>query len=94
MSNKKQTEELQSRREFFKKAAKAALPVVGAVVMASLPHIAQAAEQSNLCQYSCTAMCADNCSGYCQGSCTSACARSCASYCNAGCNTTCRGVSY
>lgn len=29
MSNKKSSEELQSRREFFKKAAKAALPVVG-----------------------------------------------------------------
>ena len=54
MSNKKQNEELQSRREFFKKAAKAALPVVGAVVMASLPNVMQAATG-----------CHSTCMGYC-----------------------------
>ena len=32
MDTKNPNEELQSRREFFKKAAKAALPVVGAVI--------------------------------------------------------------
>ena len=37
MEKKNSNEELQSRREFFKKAAKAALPVVGAVVLSSLP---------------------------------------------------------
>jgi len=39
MSKKKSNEELQNRREFFKKAAKAALPVVGAVVLSSLPIV-------------------------------------------------------
>lgn len=40
MNNKNSSEELQSRREFFKKAAKAALPVSGAVVSSSLPNYA------------------------------------------------------
>ena len=39
MSNSKKNEELQSRREFFKQAAKAALPVVGAAIMASVPFV-------------------------------------------------------
>ena len=36
MENNKK-EDLQSRREFFKSAAKAAIPVIGAVVLLSLP---------------------------------------------------------
>ena len=40
MEKNKQNEELQSRREFFKKAAKSALPILGAVVLASAPGIA------------------------------------------------------
>ena len=39
MSNSKKNEELQTRREFFKQAAKAALPVVGAAIMASVPFV-------------------------------------------------------
>lgn len=35
MEKNKNNEELQSRREFFKKAAKSALPILGAVVLAS-----------------------------------------------------------
>lgn len=33
MEEKNKREEIQSRREFFKKAAKAALPVVGAILL-------------------------------------------------------------
>lgn len=46
MEKNKQNEELQSRREFFKKAAKSALPILGAVVLASAPGIANAAESA------------------------------------------------
>lgn len=35
MVKNEKNEELQSRREFFKKAAKGALPILGAVVLAS-----------------------------------------------------------
>ena len=45
MEEKKQKEELQSRREFFKQAAKKALPVIGAIALASTPIIANAAEK-------------------------------------------------
>lgn len=39
-------EELQSRREFFKKAAKGALPILGAILLSGAPQILNAAEKS------------------------------------------------
>lgn len=39
-------EEIQSRREFFKEAAKKALPVIGAVTLIGNPLIAKAIEES------------------------------------------------
>lgn len=90
MEKKNQNEELQSRREFFKKAAKGALPILGAIVLANAPAILKAKKTPMGCEYSCLAMCADNCSGRCQESCTSSCNRSCATYCNGGCTTGCR----
>lgn len=90
MDKNKQNEELQSRRDFFKSAAKSVLPILGAVVLASNPVIAKAAEKtSGFCEYSCSAMCQDNCSGGCKGTCTSGCARGCANYCNGGCSGGC-----
>ena len=90
MENKKK-DELQNRREFFKKAAKGALPILGAIVLANMPGVLNAAGKDSMnCEYSCSALCADNCSGRCKGECTSACNRTCASYCN----STCKGSSY
>ncbi|MGM9746302.1 MAG: hypothetical protein ACI30H_05030 [Paludibacteraceae bacterium] len=80
MSNKKENEELQSRREFFKQAAKAALPVVGAVVAANLPIIDAKAMTG----------CNNWCSG-CTGSCTGPCTGQCASSCSGGCQGGCKG---
>lgn len=80
MQNKNENEELQSRREFFKKAAKAALPVIGAVVVASLPI-----EKANS-QY-CT--CAMNCYGSCSGSCKFTCSGGCSQTCEGQCRGTC-----
>lgn len=71
-----QNGELQTRREFFKKAAKAALPVVGAVVLASVPL----GEAHSTC-YS-------TCSGYCVG-CSGSCQNTCSGACSSGCYTTC-----
>lgn len=74
MKQKKSNEELQSRREFFKKAAKAALPVVGAVVLASMPSDIFATNSTgcNGCSGGCT-----SCTGTCMGSCSSTCSGSC-----------------
>ena len=44
MENKKK-DELQNRREFFKKAAKGALPILGAIVMANVPNVLNATEK-------------------------------------------------
>lgn len=46
MEKKNCNEELQSRREFFKKAAKGVLPILGAVVLAGAPAIVKAAEEN------------------------------------------------
>lgn len=95
MNKKGKNEELQSRRQFFKKAAKGALPILGAIALAGTPTIIKAAADTPMgCEYSCTAWCADNCSGRCQETCTSACARTCSSYCNSACNGTCKSSSF
>lgn len=87
MKKNLKNEELQSRREFFKKAAKGALPILGAIVLAGAPSIMSAAESGCNCT-SCTASCSGGCtgcSGGCQGTCTTTC-----SY---GCKGTCKGSS-
>ena len=78
MSNKKQNEEHQSRREFFKKAAKAALPVLGAVVLASMPGDLFAFNRTgcNGCSSACSS-CTGSCAGGCTGSCTGSCTVNC-----------------
>ena len=40
--DKGKSKELQSRREFFKSSAKAALPVIGAIIFGSMPINMQA----------------------------------------------------
>ena len=90
MSNKNSNEELQSRREFFKKAAKAALPVVGAVVLSSLPIVKSEAATGCFdggCKYGCEG----GCSGSCVATCRSCCQNGCDQSCYSGCRNTCHG---
>lgn len=88
MDKKKNNEELQSRREFMKKTAKGALPILGISLFG--PAILSSCEKeevksngngngngscscSNTCSGSCDGDCAGNCDG-CSGSCyTSSC---------------------
>lgn len=77
-------EELQSRREFFKNAAKAALPVFGAVVLSHLPM--QQAIASTGCPPT-------NCSGGCIGSCRGTCSHRCNGQCRDSCYVTCESGS-
>ena len=51
MADKKRNEELQSRRDFFKKAAKGVLPILGAVVLAGVPNLVKAEETPMGCRY-------------------------------------------
>lgn len=87
MKNVKKNEELQSRREFFKKAAKGALPILGAIVLANVPSLTQAVNtQSTSCVAG--AACTGGCSGDCKGTCKFGC-----SGCSGGCKGTCTGCS-
>ena len=92
MNKNGKKEELQSRREFFKKAAKGALPILGAIVLANAPAIANAAEEAPMgCNNSCYRGCASHCSGRCQTTCNVSCQNHCRDNCGATCKYTCSG---
>lgn len=86
MKKNGKNEELQSRREFFKKAAKGALPILAAVALAGAPAIVNAAENSPM---GCTGTCYGLCHGSCKG-CSTTCSGTCSNACR-GCSTTCTG---
>lgn len=90
MENNKKNEELQSRREFFKKAAKGALPILGAIVLANAPVIAKAAEEPMGCKYGCSSGCEGACSGTCHYGCKQSCYHDCTKTCAGGCKTGCK----
>ena len=74
---KKQKEEIQSRRDFFKKAAKTALPILGVALLASNPIVAKATENlSTYCDH-CNSNCTNGCKTGCQRSCRNTCAEHC-----------------
>ena len=79
---KNKNEELQSRRDFFKKAAKGVLPILGAVVLANAPQILNASEKTPMgCNYGCTAVCSTSaCQGTCAGGCRFTCTHTCKNY--------------
>lgn len=84
MKKNVKNEELQSRREFFKRAAKGALPILGAIVLAGAPDILNAAEKAPMgcmyCQNSCSS-CATLCSSSCKNSCNGFCRDNCTKNC-------------
>lgn len=81
MDKKERNEEIQSRREFFKNAAKGALPILGAVLLANAPVIAKAVEDPMGCNYGCTRVCSGSlCQGTCQGGCRFTCEHGCGNY--------------
>ena len=98
MKKNKNNEELQSRREFFKKAAKGALPILSAVAMISSPIFVRAAETSSIAspmgcnRQDCTNACIQSCSsctGSCRGTCSGRCSSSCAGSCSGNCTERC-----
>ena len=98
MKNKKNNEELQSRRQFFKQAAKGALPIIAATVLASAPSVVKAASNPSGCYYSvctgsCEGGCNDSCYGSCKGSCNASCYQgNCQYSCRGGCRSSCVGT--
>ena len=91
MKEKKAKEELQTRRDFFRNAAKAALPILGAVVLTGVPTIVKASEKTSLgCNWACEGACTGNCYGSCTMSC-SGCYGSCTGTCSGTCSGSCQG---
>ena len=82
MHNNEKNEELQSRREFFKKAAKGALPILGAIMLAGTPGILNAAEPTTSCHGSCVAACMNGCTTSCQYICKGTCKSWCSTHCS------------
>ncbi len=89
MHNNKKNEELQSRREFFKKAAKGALPIIAAVALAGIPNVIKAADTPMGCR-SCSGGCSGGCTGTCYGTCQHTCKGSCNNTCYDRCLGTCK----
>lgn len=89
MKKNVKNEELQSRREFFKRAAKGALPIIGAIVLANMPTVMQADAPAmgcgGSCRSNCTAVCQNTCKGSCDAGCGGSCGASCTNQCKGGC---------
>lgn len=91
---KQNDDELQSRREFFRNAAKAALPILGAIVLANAPSLVKATESEMECNCSgaCMGTCIGSCKGTCDGACMGACQGSCKGSCDGACAWSCKGT--
>ena len=82
--------ELQSRRQFFKKAAKSALPILCTIVLSSVPKIVSAEENNPMGCYGCSG----TCKGSCRDTCRFGCNSTCRTHCTQACGATCKGGSY
>lgn len=94
---------IQSRREFFKSAAKKALPILGAIALTQLPFVAKSHESKVTsycdygCKYGCDSTCLTGCQHRCGGcdyNCSGGCDGSCVGGCQTGCGGGCDGTCY
>lgn len=70
MKKKKKNEELQSRREFFKNAAKGALPILAFTVLGSSLLTSCGDDDKNGCGKSCSGSCEEDCQTVCEAWCS------------------------
>lgn len=97
MKNKR-NDEIQSRREFFKKAAIGVLPIVGSIFLMGAPSVVNAAEIAYTdCRYNCSGgcnSCQGTCEWKCQNDCSGSCKGACKRTCKAGCYRYCTSSNY
>ena len=100
MEKENNKEEIQSRREFFKKATRKTLPIVALIAAVKLPFFAKSAtNHSTGCYYGCINSCY-SCIGTCLGTCTSciggcfSCIGTCVGTCTGTCMGSCMGWAY
>ena len=95
MKEKGKHNDLQTRREFFKKATKSVLPFLSAICIINTPFIAQAKKIAMGCDYSCEGSCEDSCMESCKTGCYDACGNNCygtcVTHCNGSCYDSCQG---
>lgn len=95
MEKNKKSDELQSRRQFFKKVAKNVLPILGAIVLATTPTILKAKDSApQWCRFGCAGYCNNQCYATCLGGCYVGCT-GCVGYCKVqciGCTGTCHAT--
>ena len=91
--------DIQSRRQFFKKAAKGALPILGTIALTQMPFLSQAHESQKemgcrlACSGKCMNSCGYNCAVGCAGTCLSCCYNdACKAFCKMSCIQCCRGT--
>jgi len=84
MKQTKKNEELQSRREFFKNAAKSTLPILA--VAAFGPALLSCEKDDDDDD---DGGCKKGCSGSCEGSCAGGCGGGCSGDCDDGCTADC-----
>lgn len=102
-------EELQNRRDFFKKVAKTTLPILSGLLLASHPTVAKAAKKSldfdkemqcycygcvGGCDGGCYSCCVGECRYTCLGSCNNTCRNTCIGSCHTTCSGGCTGMAY
>ena len=89
MKKKEQNNESQSRRDFFKEAAKKALPIIGTIALANTPIFARTTINEAMgCNNACKGGCYTGCYGDCKGGC-----QKCCGGCDGTCSNTCKGCS-
>lgn len=91
MGKENKNESLQSRRDFFKKAVKGVLPILGAITLSGTPGIIKAAEEPATCSWGCSYGCSSSCGGACSYSCKGGCKGGCGGACSYSCQNTCKG---
>lgn len=72
MKKSKKNEELQSRREFFKSAAKGALPIL-AFTLLGTTVLTSCKKDEDGCGKGCSGGCGSTCSGSCEHDCQTVC---------------------
>ena len=92
-NKKNRKEEIQSRREFFKRVAMGALPILGGIVLSNIPLIGRAheSEVENGCDWDCSGGCKGSCGRVCSYGCTNSCSGGCDGACKGGCSSSCKG---
>lgn len=91
MEKKQRKEELQSRREFFKKATQKTIPIIGLMLLSSPVKLWASSISPCDCARNCKGDCESDCGLNCASGCYRDCSTDCKGSCYKGCKTSCDG---